>query len=258
MSAIKSLIPGKIKHSMPYRGLHFAKKALLGTPKDSIYFIHLSKTAGSHIKNIISEINSNRNSEKIITLHDHDVMLDRLPEYSRYFFSIRNPIQRFNSAFYWRKQQGGEHFNLPWNAHESAAFSLFEDANHLAESLFEQSENGLKAAAAIKSIAHTSRNQIDNFSLCGNLFNVQPPLWIIRQERFDEDIRHLLSLLGVSEDFKMPEAQPSSRRQNYHDVPELSETAFRNLERWYSQDFEFIRLCEAWLSDKLRQAKHAP
>lgn len=228
------------------RKLERARVRFFGYPSDTIHYLHISKTAGSQIRSVIEQVNSTRIRGRIF-VHSHEMRYAHIPDKAQYFFSIRDPIKRFVSGFYWRKTKGAPHFNWEWTPCEKLAFSQFEHANDLAEALFRNDELGEKAAAAIKSIGHTSRNQIDNFTLRGHALDISPPIWILRQERLQADVAELLRRIGHNRPIDLNSDAPFARKQSYADVPALSERAMENLRVWYAQDIQFVRLCHAWL-----------
>ncbi|WP_371158417.1 hypothetical protein [Jannaschia sp. 2305UL9-9] len=159
-------------------------------------------------------------------------------------------MSRFKSGFYSRKRKGQPRIYSEWSAHDEIAFSEFEHANDLAESLFEPGERGRKAWAAMKSIRHTSQNQSDWFSCHGNFLRVRPPIWIVRQEHFDADLRDLVALIFADTDLPkidLGDDDGSAHRNDYTSTPSLSETAKANLSTWYAQDIGFYDMCTAWL-----------
>jgi hypothetical protein len=173
-------------------------------------------------------------------------MID-LPRKEAYFFSIRNPVTRFRSAFYSRKRMGQPRYYSKWSPHEAVAFSHFEHANALAEALFDDGEAGRRAFAAIKSIRHTAQNQSDWIYAFGNFLEVHPPFAIIRQERFGEDIIAFQQKLGIAAPELLQKDPLESHMNDYGDAPELSGRAVDNLSRWYAQDFAFYRMCDDWI-----------
>lgn len=212
-----------------------------------VHFLKIGKNAGTEINRYIDFINSSVPDRRIVK-HVHDVFLRHLPMDEDYFFSIRDPIARFRSGFYSRKRKGQPRIYSEWSKYDAVAFRDFQHANDLAEALFRKDELGLKACAAIKSIRHTAQNQVDWFYTCGNFAEVRPPLVIIRQENFGEDIMALQLKMGISDPVVLAEDKIASHHNNYEGTPGLSEKAIENLRIWYSQDFEFYELCNHWVS----------
>jgi len=218
-------------------------------PPNEVHFLHIGKNAGTEIKRISGEL-SKRYPERPIVYHDHHFFYKFLPPKAKYFFSIRDPISRFRSAFYSRKRKGYPSFDVNWSPHESLAFSNFDHANELAESLFEKGDVGNTAFAAIKSLSHTSQNQSDWFYVRGSFLELTPPVWIIRQEQFAADLEVFLRRAGYDialEDLVSRPDPTASNRGDYSDIPPISEKGKENLRRWYAQDFELYRACEAWM-----------
>lgn len=214
--------------------------------REQIHFLHVGKNAGTEIRRYADVINQKSKNLKIIK-HGHDEFLRNIPSSDRYFFSIRDPIARFKSGFYSRKRKGLPKQYSEWSRYDRVAFENFEHANDLAEALFRNDELGRKAIAAIKSIRHTAQNQVDWFYCFGNLFSVRPPIAVIRQENFEEDIALFQSLIGVDEPFILERDKIDSHFNSYDNVPDLSQKAIANLKTWYAQDFAFYDLCDNWI-----------
>ena len=180
-----------------------------------------------------------------------------IPEDARYFFSIRNPISRFYSGFYSRKRKGQPRRNAEWTIFDEFAFDEFEEANDLAEALFSGGVMERKAVAAIKSIRHTAQNQFDWFYCCGSFLDVRPPVYIIRQENFDEDFQAFMihaNLEKYLDKVEIARDGVASHANDYSKTPPLSEKARQNLEIWYAQDMAFHRMCVDWIEARKAQA----
>lgn len=224
-----------------------ATDRVFGYPEDSIHFLHVPKTAGSQIKLVARQINQGRMRNRI-RAHEHDVRLFELPKTQRYFFSTRDPITRFRSAFHWRIAFRAHRTESHWHPSETLAFQQFASANDLAEALFLPDQRGIDAALAMKSIRHVSRNLIDSFTLVGFDLFLRPPVWIIRTENFQQDLAEFLRRIGHHGPITAEDDSRSARRLSYDNIPPLSDLAKTNLRRWYAQDFEFLRACEVWMS----------
>lgn len=235
-----------IDHSLRARIIN-ALDQVFGYPDDAIHFLHVPKTAGSQIKFVANRVNRNRLRNRI-RVHAHDVRLMDLPRKQRYFFSTRDPITRFRSAFHWRVEKRFEGSGKVRSAQEVQAFQLFTSANDLAEALFLPDQTGMDAALAMKSIRHVSRNLVDSFSLHGFDLVIRPPVWIIRIEHFQADLAEFLRRIGHPGPVDLDRDDRSARKLAYDTVPPLSDLAKQNLRRWYAQDFEFLRNCHAWLA----------
>ncbi|SHF80260.1 Sulfotransferase family protein [Loktanella atrilutea] len=223
-----------------------------GDPSDAasnarvLHFLHIGKAAGTQVRHLARQVNAAQDRWRIVK-HDHNTNLRDLTREDAYFFSIRDPLTRFVSGFYSRKRKGQPRLNVPWTMDERQAFKRFPHANDLAEALFAPGARGLDAIAAIKSIRHTSKNQVDWFESRGALLTVQPPVWILRQERFEADWASLVRRLGLTGKFTPTRDDAKSHRNDYSDVPPLSAKARANLTTWYVQDIHFYEMCATWL-----------
>jgi hypothetical protein len=214
------------------------------------HFLHIGKAAGSKIKGLVAQY-----PQKVI-VHSHDVSLRDLPPDASYFFSIRDPVTRFYSGFYSRKRMGRPVHNIPWTPFEAVSFTEFEHANDLAETLFESSTAGANATQAMISIRHTGQNLVSWFFLQGNIFEIRPPIWIVRQEKFDEDFNQFLERANLEPCREMLKSRVHAN--DYESTPPLSEKAIHNLRRWYAQDVAFYNVCEAWLERQIEGRRMLP
>lgn len=220
--------------------------AKLRANENAVHFLHIGKNVGTQIQALTKIINEAGIGTKFIH-HSHDTFLRHIPENADFFFSVRDPISRFKSGFYSRKRKGQPRIYSEWTQFERRAFEDFEHANDLAESLFAEGDLGRKAFCAIKSISHTAMNQVDWFYGFGNLFDLRPPVSIVRQEHFEKDFEILKRQLGIDLATPITRDPVLAHKNDYSDTPALSEKANANLRIWYSQDFEFYQQCEAWL-----------
>lgn len=216
------------------------------TTQKTIHFLHIGKAAGSQIKHLANQVNAAQTAWRI-KKYPHHVDLKDLPDREPYFFSIRHPLSRFTSGFYSRKRKGQPRLLVEWTAHEKRAFKAFEHANDLAEALFEDSPRGANAFYAINSMNHTAKGQVDWFFKRGFLFDIRPPLWVIRQEHFAADWAQFLDRIGLARYLPPTEDDTRAHRNDYSNVPPLSDRAKENLRRWYCQDIEFYKRCEEWI-----------
>ncbi|WP_147277389.1 hypothetical protein [Rhodovulum sp. 12E13] len=110
----------------------------------------------------------------------------------------------------------------------------------------------------MKSIRHAAQNQSDWFYTCGNFLFVNPPIWIIRQERLLDDMAIFFGRSGMAEwsdALELEEDPVKAHRNDYSSTPNLSDKAKNNLWAWYAQDVEFYRACEEWMHEALGNDK---
>jgi len=222
-------------------------KSAAGIRPGRLVYLHIGKTAGTQVA-LVSQQLARHGIQ--IELLSHGTKLKKIASGVPYFFSIRDPLSRFMSGFYSRKRKGQPRYNIAWSPYEVYAFGLFEHANDLAESLLRNDALGRAATRAITAIRHTAMHQIEWFECVLN-FDLRPPVWIIRQERFAEDLAVLLDRLDVPGglDAVRISTDPRLAHENdYTGVPGLSELARRNLRSWYARDFAFHDLCLDWLN----------
>ena len=211
-------------------------------------YLHISKTGGTQIKLLFEQI---ANLGVSFKAYAHLRKLTDISHQTPYFFSIRGPVSRFVSGFYERKRAGGSAYANPWSQHEALAFARFEHANRLAEDLLKEGEVGRLARKAIGSISHTASHQVDQFSRAGYFLSERPPVAIVRQEFFEDDLQLLLERLGlrVSVQSLLTHDPSKARITDYKDVPRLSALAIKSIETWYKRDMWFYRDCESWIRD---------
>jgi hypothetical protein len=238
-----------LKRAIQATGFEIRRAGGGGRASDAIHFLHIGKNAGTQIKNIAKQVNAMSPSRQVVKRR-HDVFLRNLPEGADYFFSIRDPISRFKSGFYTRKRKGQPRLYSEWTDDDALAFAEFDHANELAESLFAPGETGHRAWAAMKSIRHTAQDQSDWFYTRGNFLRTRPPIWIVRQEAFEADMRTFLARAGLGVDAEAIDFvgdAVSAHRGDYAGIPPLSERARENLRVWYAQDLAFVAACTAWI-----------
>ena len=239
---ISSLRPGR-------RSLSRAQSALsnLVDRREVLHFLHIGKTAGTQISHLGRQI-SDRSGLFRFEGHGHAAGLADLPNGSLYFFSTRDPIARFVSGFYSRKRKGMPRTYSEWTPHEALAFAAFDHADDLACQLSDGANRQGEAVAAMRSISHVAMLQGDPFRCMGHFLQLRPPVHILRQERLEEDVAVLARKLRLDVTPRFTSDPVKAHRNDYSDVPPLSETARANLRAWYAGDYAFLRQCEDWIA----------
>jgi hypothetical protein len=119
------------------------------------------------------------------------------------------------------------------------------------EALFEEGDAGFRAMCALQAIGHCAKQQIQWFNKTGTFFDVHPPMAILRQERFAEDMAGFLRQIGHdSEAVALCDDPDRAHRTDYTDTPPLSEKALANLRAWYRPDYEFYKWCGQWVAKR--------
>jgi hypothetical protein len=231
---------------LQYFGVKLTRVPRASPFRRPVHFLHIGKNAGTQIGYVIDDVNAAQNNVQFLK-HGHSSVLSGLPKGEAYFFSLRDPIARFKSGFYSRKRMGRPRLENPWTPSQARMFEEFEHANDLAEALFDPGMRGERAMAGMLSVGHLGNGQIDWFKKGGDIFEIRPPVWIIRQSQLQQDLEELLQRLGVPCAVRLTNDPVASHRNDYTSVPDLSEKAQQNLRRWHAADFEFIAFCETWM-----------
>lgn len=214
-----------------------------------VHYLHIGRNAGTTIKEFNSRV-SELTPIKIMS-HEHKISLSDIPPKADYFFSIRDPIERFYSAFYWRRRRRDEAALSDVDSYsdqERKAFTRFREANDLAENLFADGEVGLNAFAAMQEIKHIMRPQHSWFPTVEEVFVRRPPLAIVRLKKMREDLNFLAAKFQLDLDAIWREREVQHHQNNYADKPPLSPRAIENLKRWYATDFQFYEMANSWIA----------
>lgn len=136
----------------------------------------------------------------------------------------------------------------PYTPGEAKAFSVFEHANDLAEALTSVDYDRKRSAvSAMREIGHV-KTSYWNWFRGSELFSDIRVVGVIEQKTLENDLYEMLGRLGINDEINIPTDSVTTHRNNYKDVPQLSDLAKENLKEWYSQDYHFISLCEMWKS----------
>jgi hypothetical protein len=203
------------------------------------HFLHVGKTGGTAIK-IALEENQRAMSYRLVP-HGHQTRLYRIPEGHKFFFCVRDPVDRYVSAFLSRQREGRPVYTRPWTEEEARSFARFSSPENLAGALSAGGEVQREAEAAMRAIGHVKTSYWDWF-LDPVYFRsrAEDIIWIGHQEHLDVD--GLAGVLGLDR-LDLPKDAAAAHRW-IGPKPELSETARQNLKEWYARDYEFLRLCD--------------
>jgi len=208
-------------------------KTRLNLNKNLIYYIHIGKTGGTLLKSIF--LNKKNN---IYSLSE-DTKLYELDTNQKYIVSIRDPISRFISAFYSRRNKS-EIYSKQFFSIEAIGFYLYKNANNLAEDLY--SKNILKTI-----LSHISMRCIP--TLNENIFywfDIQdlkknPPSFIFENSSFIEDWKIFSEKFGFHKQEIFNNVDKENRTIGKEEY--LSEKAKENLKRYYKKDIKIYNYC---------------
>jgi hypothetical protein len=116
------------------------------------HFLHPGKTAGTAMKQALQDAGQPPNYR--LQLHTHGVRMADLPRGDKFFFVVRDPVDRFVSGFYSRQRQGRPRFVRPWSEGEARAFRRFSTPQELADALSSTGDERASAVDALESIEH--------------------------------------------------------------------------------------------------------
>lgn len=238
LTALQHAKRGAFRLGLWLRGRYFRA---LG--KEVFHFLHIGKTGGSAVKHSLGPYQDH--GAKVINLHNHYTLLRDVPRGEKYFFFVRDPIERFISGFHSRQRKGKPRYEVEWSEVEERAFNEFTSPNELALGL-SSNDPGIRDAAveAMRGIVHVRRSYWHWFhheeyfrSRWNDLF------FVGFQERLAKDFTKLVILLGLPTDLRLP-SDPVIAHKNPNDTAiHISRDARRNLKDWYSSDYEFVELC---------------
>ena len=207
-------------------------------------FLHIPKTGGSAIKTAIGRRLDSKKYK--IHLRGHSCRLKDIPEGDKFFFFLRDPAQRFVSAFN-HKKSGKKLWKHTKFLEETAALEHFQTANHLAESLSSDCEVTKQAAVeAMNCIEHVNTFYLDWFhSQEYFLSRLSDVLYIGFQESLDQDFLMLKQILRLPDETYLPPRNSTEANKNSDALSaNLTQRAKENLKVWYADDYDFLSLCQ--------------
>jgi hypothetical protein len=217
-----------------------------------VHFLHIGKTGGTAVKTAL--IPFREAGPYVLQLGGgHRTCLRDVPPGDRFFFAIRDPIDRFVSGFYSRKlddrpgyiaAKGTAVPRPPLSDEEVAAFARFPTPNALAAALAAmQPDERAAAAAAMSAIDHV-RSRYWRWLGDPELLARRAPdaVMVLRQPWLTEDFAVLCKLLDLP-DARLPIDDLRAKR-NPPDIDRaLSPEAVTNLRRWLAPDYDAVRHC---------------
>jgi hypothetical protein len=218
----------------------------------AVHFLHIGKTGGTATKTAL--IPHRSSGPYVLALGGgHRLGLRDVPPGDRFFFAVRDPVDRFVSGFYSRKlhdrpgyvaAKGVSEPRPPLTDEEVAGFARFPTPNALASALGSMdAEERTAAEAAIASIGQVRAGY---WRWLGDpeLLAARAPdaVMVLRQPRLAEDFAVLCRLLGLP-GVRLPDDDVRAKR-NPPDVDRtLDPAAAANLRRWLAPDYEAVRQC---------------
>lgn len=212
------------------------------------HFLHIGKTGGTAVNSALSPLTTSGRYE--VVLAGHDVDLRQVPAGEKFFFVLRDPLDRFVSAFNDRQRCSRPRYDFGWTLEEERAYAHFHTADELASAMSSPKET-LRAAAyeAMTSIYHVRQSYWHWFhdpeyfvSRRDDLLYV---LWLPSLQTSFSRLCRLLRIRGAV----LPTDDVGAHRDPAGSSRSLSTCAVDNLEQWFRPDLEFVQMCA-----RLRQA----
>ena len=223
------------------------------------HFLHIGKTAGTAIKAALRPVAEAADYQ--VLLHGHETTLTDVPEGDKFFFVVRDPVDRFVSAFYSRQRQGRPRYDSPWTEAEARAFGRFDTANELALALSAAGADRRRHAhQAMRDIEHVRDSYWRWFeSEKAFLRRRKDLLYVGRFHRLgDGDFAEMARRLGLHEAPVLPADDISAHRNPAHVDRRLAEAGRHNLQHWYASDYAFVALSERACSQRDLLGRQGP
>jgi hypothetical protein len=222
-----------------------------------VHFVHIGKTGGTALKRGLRNAGfafwrADKADEATptpfgrIQLKHHGFKLADVPAGDYAFFCVRDPIDRFISAFYARLAQGRPRYDVPWNDVEREAFAVFQTPQQLGAALVSADPDECEfARRAMRGIKHLRATQValgGRHHLWATRHQI---LYIARQETLDDDWQHIKALFGIPDEAELPSGSKAANRRVDPVDTSLDDTALQALRDWYRHEYRLVDYCEA-------------
>jgi len=211
--------------------------------KEIVHFFHIGKTGGSAIKNAVSGKKVVETKKYIIIFsHSHYFKLnDTLPG-EKFFFFVRDPIDRFISGFYSRKRKGMPRIYSAWTAGEEKAFKNFKTPNELAKGL----SNYNKKEKAIEAFANIQHLNTSYWYWFGSreyfLSRLNDVVFVGIQKNLNNDFYKLKRKLELPGECILPKDDFNSHKNPANIDKNIENAAYINLKQYYKNDYDFLQI----------------
>jgi len=203
-----------------------------------ICVLHIGKSGGSFLRSILRQ-NKQHWTNPLHLMGPRSNLLRTANKFGptrKLAFVIRDPGDRFVSAFNARLAQNRPNDEKPWTPEEAIAFNWFESASALATALGSDDPREFSAANfAMLHIEHMGETYANCFGSAQNLIAEVPNIaTCIDLPRLDQKLPQVMASLGLSK-FEMPE-EPK-RNEAPEPAEQLDMDARAGLRFYWPQEF---------------------
>jgi len=214
-------------------------------PGARLHFLHVGKTGGTAIKRAMRAGGVRRTPYGRLVLHRHRFTLRDVPEDDFIVFCVRDPVARFASGFYSRRDKGRPRHDVEWSPAEAKVFAAFATPEQLAGALAgDDPEQRELAEFALRHVRHLSLQR----RIVGPVPELRRRLdhvvFIGRQETLDADWKQLKAVLEIDRDLALPTDPVEAHRRTTPERPDFDEVQLAALRDWYARDYRLLRFCE--------------
>lgn len=206
-----------------------------------VHFLHIGRTGGKSIKFALR--NELKTKNQIIILHSHSFRFCDVEPGEKVFFCVRDPLERFVSGFYGRKEKLKSNKFKDFTKDEITSLNYFDSPDVLARNLFTERKNISRLVkTAMKSIEHVSSSYYDWFISNQYLTNrLTDILFVCRQRFLNEDFKILKNKLQLPPNVSLPDKNRFSSTNSSIEI-ELSKSSIKNLKKWYNKEYAFLEI----------------
>ncbi len=210
-----------------------------------IHYLHIGKTGGTAIKSALGPYLKSGANE--IVLHSHATTLADIPIGEPVFFTVRDPADRFVSAFNGMLRQGHPRYNDVWTPEEAEMFQKFRRPADLALALSHPDESTRALAfRAMDTIQHVStglQTWLGNRTYLE--YRARDILWIGETSDLDRHFLKLHDLLALPDACVLPKDPYEANIRPATDDVHMDDAGLRNLQLWFRVDYTILAYCRS-------------
>lgn len=220
------------------------------TSAPPVCILHIGKTGGSFLRSVLHHNKPRWTADIRLGRHGatRENTLERFGKHREFAFLIRNPVDRFVSAFYSRLREGRPTYNSNWSSEEAIAYLWFEEAEELALALNGKDQRLYSAARfAMRHVQHLARDYRCYLGSPLGLLAERDRIRVcVDVSDLTERLPQVMARLGVRE-FEMPPAP--KRHEDPIKRPPLSHAAEAALREYWMEEFELYEVARAIAND---------